>query len=113
MQGAYLRFYVAESAKHHGKLLYEWLLEEAQCLGIPGGSASRAIAGYGRHGRMHEEHFFELAGALPMIIEFFAEELAANSLLERLRQEKIEIFYVLLPAWGGLTGEPVAHVKTI
>ncbi|MFT3790053.1 MAG: DUF190 domain-containing protein [Rudaea sp.] len=43
-------------------LLYEWLLERARKLGIHGGSAFRAIAGYGRHGRLHEQQFFELAG---------------------------------------------------
>ncbi|HQR51208.1 MAG TPA: DUF190 domain-containing protein [Methylophilaceae bacterium] len=103
MQGVYLKFYVAESSKHHGKLLYEWLLEEARRIGIPGGSASRAIAGYGRHGRMHEEHFFELAGELPVMIEFVAEEEAISGLLERLQQEKIAIFYIKLPVQGGIT----------
>jgi PII-like signaling protein len=104
MQGAFLKFYVSESAKHHGKLLYEWLLEEAQRIGIPGASAFRAIAGYGRHARMHEEHFFELAGDLPVMVEFFADESTASEFLERLKQEKISIFYIRLPSQGGITG---------
>ncbi|MHB1592333.1 MAG: DUF190 domain-containing protein [Sulfuricella sp.] len=29
-----------------------------------------AIAGYGRHGILHEYHFFELAGDLPVMVEF-------------------------------------------
>ena len=66
MQGVYLKFYMQESARHHGKLTYEWLLEQARALGIQGGSAFRAIAGFGRHGHLHEEHFFELAGEVPV-----------------------------------------------
>ena len=79
--GVFFKLYVPQTAKHHGKLLYEWLLEEAHRIGIPGGSVFRTIAGYGRHGRMHEEHFFEMAGDLPVTVEFFAEGAAINSLL--------------------------------
>ena len=44
MQGVYLKFYVLENRRHHGILAYEWLLETARQLGLPGGSAFRAIA---------------------------------------------------------------------
>lgn len=103
MQGHVLKLYVAQNAKHGGKLLYEWLLEEARAFGIPGGSVFRAIAGYGRHGKLHEEHFFELAGDQPVMVEFFAEEAAITRLLERLQAENISLFYVRLPAVAGLT----------
>ena len=69
-----LTFYVSEKQHHAGMPLYEWLLEEAKALGIPGGSAFRAIAGFGRHGRLHEETFFELAGELAVKVEFIVEE---------------------------------------
>ena len=103
MQGAFLKLYLSQSAKHGGKPLYEWLLEEARRIGVPGGSAFRSVAGYGRHGRLHEEHFFELAGDLPMTVEFYADEMLLDSLLERLRAEKISLFYIKLPVQGGTT----------
>lgn len=103
MSGNFLKLYVPQTAKHGSKLLYEWLLEEARALGIPGGSAFRAVAGYGRHGKMHEEHFFELAGDLPMTVEFCAEEAAINLLLARLQAEKISLFYVRFAAIAGTT----------
>lgn len=62
-------FYVSEKQLHTGIPLHEWFLEEARALGIPGGSTFRAIAGYGRHGRLHEETFFELAGELAVRVE--------------------------------------------
>lgn len=103
MQGVFLRLYAPQTAKLHGKLLYEWLLEEAHRVGIPGGSVFRAIAGYGRHGRLHEEHFFELAGDLPVTVEFFADGAAIDSLLGQLRAEGVSLFYIKLPAQGGMT----------
>lgn len=103
MIGNFLKLYVPQTAKHDGKMLSEWLLEEARSLGIPGGSAFRAVAGYGRHGRLHEEHFFELAGDLPMTVEFFAEEAAIDMLLARLQEQKISLFYVRFKAEAGIT----------
>lgn len=90
---ANLKFYVNEKQRHNGTLLHEWLLEEARRLGAPGGSAFRAIAGFGRHGRLHEETFFELAGELPVQVEFVLEAEIADKLLELLRAHKISLFY--------------------
>jgi PII-like signaling protein len=95
MQGVCLRIFVPQAARLHGKLLYEWILEEAHRTGISGGSAFRAIAGYGRHGRLHEEHFFELADDLPIAVEFVTEASAAQGLLARLVVEKVSVFYLL------------------
>ncbi|HVC31462.1 MAG TPA: DUF190 domain-containing protein, partial [Steroidobacteraceae bacterium] len=64
MQGFLLRFYVHEGHRHHGRLAWEWLLELGNRLGIRGGSAFKAMAGFGRHHVLHEAHFFELAGTL-------------------------------------------------
>ena len=102
MKGIYLRFYVHENRKHHGILLYEWLLESAKKAGIHGGSAFRAIAGYGRHGVLHEQHFFELAGDLTVEVEFVLTDEQADQLLERLRRERIRIFYARVPAEFGM-----------
>lgn len=94
MQSVYLKFYLTEKQRHDGALLYEWLLEEAKKLGVPGGSAFRAIAGFGRHGRMHEETFFELAGELPVQVEFVLDAVLADKLLDVLRTHKLNLFYV-------------------
>lgn len=105
MQGSYLRFYMHENHKHHGILLYEWLLETAKKSGIHGGSAFRAIAGYGRHGVLHEQHFFELAGELTVEVEFLLRDEQADALLERLRGEKISVVYARTRAEFGLLND--------
>ncbi len=89
----HLKFYTNEKQRHNGALLYEWLLEEARRLGAPGGSASRAIAGFGRHGRLREETFFELAGELSVQVEFVLEAGLADKLLDLLRAHEIGLFY--------------------
>lgn len=91
MKATVLRFYVHENRKLHGILLYEWLLEQARKMGIHGGSAFRAIAGYGRHGVMHEQHFFELAGDLTVVTEFIVTDTEADKLLELVTKEKVHI----------------------
>jgi PII-like signaling protein len=88
-----LSFYVSEKQHHAGMPLYEWLLEEAKSLGVRGGSAFRAIAGFGRHRKMHEETFFELAGELAVKVEFIIDDVLAEQLLERVRNQNMKLFY--------------------
>ena len=102
MEGTCLRFYVHENRKHHGILLYEWLLETAKKAEIHGGSAFRAIAGYGRHGVLHEQHFFELAGDLTVEVEFLLSDEQAQTLLGLLRREQVRVFYASFPAEFGM-----------
>src|SRR5947208_8430023 len=107
MNGTILRFYVHENRIHRHIALFEWLLEEARKLGIHGGSAFRAIAGFGRHGRLHEEHFFELAGDVSVEVGFALSEQEAESFLAHLSGEKLKLFYIKVPLeMGVIGGEP-------
>ncbi len=94
MQNVYLKFYITEKQHHDGALMHNWLLEQAQRLGVPGGSVFRAIAGYGRHGHLHEETFFELAGELPVQVEFVLSAEKADALLAAIRLHKLNLHYV-------------------
>ncbi|MGA7594852.1 MAG: DUF190 domain-containing protein [Gallionella sp.] len=89
-----LSIYTTEKQHHADMPLYEWLLEEARAMGVHGGSAFRAIAGFGRHGRMHEETFFELAGELAVKIEFVLDDALAEKLIERIRRLNMDVYYL-------------------
>lgn len=104
MKGTLLRFYVHENRRHRHALLYDWLLEQARELGINGGSAFRAIAGFGRHGILHEEHFFELAGDVTVQVELAVSDDEAGRMLARIREEGIAIFYIRIPIEYGSIG---------
>ncbi|HEY1724101.1 MAG TPA: DUF190 domain-containing protein [Steroidobacteraceae bacterium] len=101
-EGHFLRFYVREDHRHHHLLLWEWLLEQANKLGIRGGSAFRAMAGFGRHHVLQEQHFFELAGTLTVEVEFIVSQIESRQLLELLEREKVRVFYACIPARFGI-----------
>lgn len=98
-----LAFYVSEKQLHHGRPLHEWLLEEARALGVHGGSAFRAIAGFGRHGRLHEDTFFELAGELAVKVEFVLDDALASHFLQRLQEQNLKVLYVRCQVQSGIT----------
>src|SRR4026208_439796 len=66
--------------------------------GFRGGSAFRAIAGFGRHHTMHEAHFIELAGLQPIEVEFIVTDKEGEDLLDLIRREKVRLFYAQIPA---------------
>jgi len=106
MNGFQLKFYMHENRKHHGILLYEWLIEKAKEMGIHGGSVFRAIAGFGRHGIIHEEHFFELAANVPVEAIFILTEDECNNFISMLKSEKLNIFFMKIPIeFGILNGD--------
>jgi PII-like signaling protein len=106
MKGCSLRFYMHENQRHRGMLLYEWLLEQARARGIHGGSAFRTIAGFGRHGVLQEQHFFELAGSATVLIEFLVSDQEAEALLALVREDGAALFYARLAAEFGVITAP-------
>jgi PII-like signaling protein len=103
--GVHLRFYTHAHTKHDGMLLSEWLLEQAKRHKLGGGSVFRAVAGFGRHGVLHEEAFFELADDLPVKIEFLLHESEAETLLQLVRDAGVELVYARLPIHFGVLGK--------
>jgi uncharacterized protein len=101
-EGHFLRFYVHEGDRHQHLLLWQWLLQQANKLGIRGGSAFKAMAGFGRHHVLHESHFFELAGSLAVEVEFIVTETESKRLLELIEREQIRVFYAIIPARFGI-----------
>lgn len=98
-----LRFFVQEGLRHAGDPIHDWLFDQARGIGIAGGTAFRASAGYGRHGLV-EDRFFELAGTLPEAVEFYADEALARVLLARVGQAGLKLVYVMHPVTAGVTG---------
>ena len=97
-----LQVFVSEASHHHSKLTYAWLLDTAQEMGVSGGSAFRALAGFGRHGR-HDIGFFELAGELPVVVEFFVDASMADQLLKAVSDAGLKLVYAKFPAEIGIT----------
>lgn len=102
MPDSFLRLYVHEGQRHHHQLAWEWLLVRANELGIHGGSAFKAMAGFGRHHKLSEAKFFEVAGSLAVEVEFIVTDQEAQQLLDLIHREKIPLFYARIPASFGV-----------
>lgn len=98
-----VRFFAQEGLRHDGRLVHEWLFDQAQTLGIAGGTAVRASAGFGRHG-LRADHFFELAGRLPETVEFFADAARVQALIDAVGRAGLRLPYVTHPVSHGITG---------
>lgn len=104
-EGVYLKIFALENAHHGGKLLYEWLVDVAVEMGLPGCSVFRAISGYGHHHKRHSQNFLELQGNLPLEIVFALTNAQADALLARLQQQQVNLFHIRVPARFGIIGD--------
>ncbi len=101
MQGSFLRFYVHEGQRHRHDVVWEWLLIHANKICIRGGSAFKAMKGFGRHHTLAAEKFFDFAGSAVIEIEFIVTDQEGQQLLNLIHQEKIPLFYACIPARFG------------
>jgi len=99
-----LRFYVHENHRVGWKSAWEWLLVQANDLGVAGGSAFRAMAGFGTHRVLHEDKFFELQGSLTVEVEFIVTEDEAQRLIDCVSKAKLRAVYAMMPARFGVLG---------
>lgn len=104
MQGYQLTFFTQQDRRHGFTPLGDWLLQEARRLGIKGATLIAAAEGFGHDRRMHSAHFFDLADQ-PQEVTMAVTADEAQRLFQRLREEKIKIFYVKSPIEFGMTGE--------
>ena len=104
MHGYQLTFFTQQDRRHGRVPLGEWLVQEARRLGIGGATLSTASAGFGHGHKLHSAHFFELADQ-PVQVTMALGAAEVERLFQRLREEKIDVFYVKTPIEFGTTGE--------
>jgi PII-like signaling protein len=104
MDGYQLTFFTQQDHKHRGKPLAHWLVEEARAMGIGGATLVPAAEGFGHHRRIHSAHFIELADQpVEVMMAVTADE--ARQLFEKLKVEKVKIFYIKTPVEFGTTDD--------
>jgi PII-like signaling protein len=84
----------------------------ANAMDIRGGSAFKAMAGFGRHHKLSEAKFIELAGSLAVEVEFVVTDDEAQRLLTLIHREKIPLFYAHIAASFGVTN-PIADPPSV
>ncbi|WP_137935711.1 DUF190 domain-containing protein [Chitinivorax sp. B] len=104
MEGYQLTFFTQQDHRHSGQPLGEWLVQTARQLGVGGATLILAAEGFGRHGRLHAAHFFELPDQ-PVEVTMAVSEGEAQRLFQRLRDEQVNVFYIKVPIEYGVIGE--------
>jgi len=107
MNGYQITFFTELDRRHKGKQLSEWIIELALELRLPGATKLAAIEGFGNDRRIHSAHFFELADQ-PIEVQITVSAEDADRLFDRLRAEKVHLFYVKSPVEFGTLGESEA-----
>lgn len=104
MKGYQITFFTIEDHRHKGKPVGDWLVDVAKKMGLRGATRFKAAEGFGRHGRIHSAHFFELTDQPVEVVMAVSEE-ESRRLFERLRDEGVRVFYVRTPVDFGALGE--------
>jgi PII-like signaling protein len=104
MHGFQLTFFTQQDRRHGGMPLGQWLLEEAHDIGIRGATLMTAAEGFGHDRKIRSARFFELTDQ-PVEVTMAVSGEEADRLFDRLRKEKVRIFYVKTPIEFGMTGE--------
>lgn len=76
-----MRIFIGESDKHHGKPLYEVLLERFRAKGLAGATVLRGVAGFGASSKVHTDKVLRLSLDLPLIIEVVETEETIQAIL--------------------------------
>lgn len=93
-----LRVFIGESDKHHGRPLYEVIVELARVRGLAGATVLRGMMGFGKHSRLHTAKVLRLSEDLPIIIEIVD------------KPERIAMF---LPELDALVGEGLVTLEKV
>lgn len=64
-----LRVFIGESDKHHGRPLYEAIVDEARKRGLAGATVLHGVLGFGAHSRIHRAKVLQLSEDLPLVVE--------------------------------------------
>lgn len=67
--GKWLRVYIGETDRWHGKPLFQAIVEMLRREGIAGATVLRGIEGFGAHSRIHTARILRLSEDLPLVID--------------------------------------------
>jgi PII-like signaling protein len=82
--GLLARIYIGESDQHHGRPLYQAIVELLRERGLAGATVLRGIEGFGAHARLHTARILRLSEDLPVLIEVVDEADRLRAILPEL-----------------------------
>lgn len=103
MNGYQITFFTYQDRRHKGKPMGEWLLGLVNELGLRGASLQLGGESFNRGHRIHSAHFFELSDQPIQVLVAVTSEQSIR-LFDRLRAEKVHLFYVKTAVEFGVLG---------
>ena len=103
MQGFQLTFFTQQDRRHGHTPINDWLLDLARESGLHGATVIAASNGFGHKGKMHSADFFDLADQPQMVVMTATAE-QVETILSRIQEEKLQLFYIRTPAEFDLLG---------
>lgn len=79
-----MRIHIGERDKHHGKPLYQAIVELFRSRQYAGATVLRGIMGFGASSRLHTDRFLELSTDLPIVVECIDTEERIEAILPEL-----------------------------
>ena len=79
-----MRIHIGERDKHHGRPLYEAIVQLLRERHFAGATVLRGIAGFGANARLHTEKVLRLSLDLPLIVECVDTEEKIQAILPEL-----------------------------
>jgi PII-like signaling protein len=79
-----MRIHIGERDKHHGRPLYEAIVQLLRERNFAGATVLRGIAGFGATARLHTEKVLRLSLDLPLIVECVETEEKIQAILPEL-----------------------------
>jgi len=103
MKGYQISFITELNQRIEDKPASEWLIHLAKELGCGGATTFAGVESFGRDGRRHSAHFFELVDQ-PIEIMMAVTEQQATALFAKIKVTDTRLFYIKLPVEYGELG---------
>ena len=104
MNGCQLTFYTEQNRRHGHRTVCEWLLQQANALGIHGATVISCAEGTGHAGAHHVAHVLRLADQPVQVILALAAD-DAERMLAAVKAGHVHVFYTRAPIEFGLLGD--------
>jgi uncharacterized protein len=98
-----LRIFIGSRDTHHGRSLFEVIVDETRRAGLAGATVFEGFMGYGANSMVHHAGLWRLSQDLPVIIEIVDEAAKVRAFLPRLEE--------LLSGGGLITLEAVTILR--
>jgi PII-like signaling protein len=104
MDGYLVTFFTQQSRTHDGAPLTDWILEQAQALGVRGATVFPGREGFGHDGRFHSDSLFDMEDTpLQVVMALSPDE--CDRLFAAIAAHGHRVFYTKSRVEFGFTAE--------